>query len=230
VFCDHFIEVAKADFAPGADPERRAGTLATIDYTLRRVLQLLHPFAPFVTEELWHGLGFGTTTIQFSGWPEADGKCDTAALRFAHDFYEAVSTARNLRAGYNLPSNKKLAWLLSDPAPGVEEELAPLAVLLNASSLELHTGAVPRGVAVAITPIGKILLPLQGIVDIAAERARLEAEVIKVEAEIAKVALKLGNENFVNNAPADVVEEHRKRQKDWQQRLSTLLAALKVFE
>ena len=67
-FCDRFIEVAKSDFA--VDSPRRAGTLATLDYTIKRILQLLHPYAPFITEELWNGLGFGTESIMFSGWPE----------------------------------------------------------------------------------------------------------------------------------------------------------------
>ena len=69
-FCDWFIEAAKADFS---DPARKAGTLATMDYALRRILLLLHPVTPFVSEELWHGLGFGSGSIQFAEWPRAKG-------------------------------------------------------------------------------------------------------------------------------------------------------------
>ena len=86
--CDRFIEVAKAEFG---NPERKAGALATIDYTLQRVLLLLHPFAPFVTEELWHGLELGSGSIQFAGWPQAE---ETTPEPRAEAAFRAVALAR----------------------------------------------------------------------------------------------------------------------------------------
>jgi len=219
-FCDKFIETAKADFY-GEDSARKAGTLAAIDFTLNRVLRLLHPYAPFMTEELWNGLGFGATTIQFAAWPQTSG----AAIEPAADtFHAAISTARNLRSTYNLPSNRKFAWAIRPSADWVKNELPVLKILLNADPLEVCETA-PMGAAVCVTPIGEIYLPLEGIVDVAAEKSRLSGEADKVRKEIEKVKAKLSSETFVQNAPAAVVEEHRQRQRDWEERLVAVQAA-----
>ncbi|MDX2080495.1 MAG: valine--tRNA ligase [Terrimicrobiaceae bacterium] len=215
-FCDQFIEAAKADFQ--SEGARREGTLATIDCVIRRVLQLLHPYAPFVTEELWQGLGFGPTSIMQTPWPQTAGWSDDPR---APQFFEAVSHARNLRATYNVPSNKRLAWRIEPAAGWLQSELPVLSVLLHAESLETVASA-PPGSAACPTAIGTIYLPLAGVVDPAAEIRRLAAEMKKVEAEIEKVARKLASESFVQNAPADVVAEHRQRQQDWINRLAEL--------
>jgi len=227
-FCDRFIEAAKADFT-GADPARKAGTLAAIDHTIRRVLILLHPYAPFITEELWHGLGFGDSTIQFVEWPAAGGFADAGASAASADFFEAVSIARNLRATYNLPSNQRLPWRIRPASDWVRAELPALKVLLNAASLDPHDGGAPKGSAVCVTKIGEIYLPLEGLIDADAERGRLIGEFAKVEAEIGKVIRKLSSESFVNNAPAAVVEEHRARQRHWEERLDALKKAIEAL-
>ncbi len=223
-FCDRFIEAAKSDFI-SEDPARKAGTLAAIDVTIRRVLVLLHPYAPFLTEELWHGLGFGTTTIQYEHWPTTTGLGDPTATQQAADFYEAIGTARTLRATFNLPSSQKLPWRIRPSVDWLEPELPALATLLNAKSLDVETGEAPAGMAVAATAIGEIYLPLEGLVDPATERERLDGEIKKVEAELEKVARKLSSEKFVTNAPPEVITEHRDRQKAWADRLTTLQAA-----
>lgn len=224
-FCDHFIEVTKADFQ-SENQERKEGTLCVMDYTIRRILQLLHPYVPFLTEELWHGLGMGKSSIQFAGWPSMGDWQDADAEIFTEKFYAAASVARNLRATYNLPSNKKLPWLFHPQCLGAEEELSVLAILLNAESVLIHGAEPPRGSAVAITDLGGIFLPLQGLIDPMQERERIETEISRVEKEIGKVANKLANETFISNAPTEVVDEHRKRQKDWNGRLCELLKIL----
>ncbi len=231
-FCDRFIEVAKADLF-GDDSPRRRGTLATIDYVLHRILRLLHPFAPFVTEELWHGLGFAEAedSIQFAGWPVPGGWRDEKARQFSEDFHQAASQARNLRATYNLPSNKKLPWLIDPASASVADELPVLAALLHAESLQIHREATPpSGCATTITPVGRIYLPLAGLLDPAEESKRLEGELRKVESELAKVAQKLASENFIRNAPGEVVREHRERQSKWQEKLRDLLQALEALQ
>jgi len=218
-FCDRFIEAAKADLIDGSP--RRDGTLAVMDFTIRRALQLLHPYAPFLTEELWHGLGFGPASILQSGWPEKFGAEPEAR---AAAVFDAVSRARNLLSTYNIPSNKRLAWKIAPAADWVRGELPALSVLLHAASLEASESA-PSGSAACPTDIGILYLPLEGVIDAAGERKRLESEMGKVEAEIAKVARKLTSDSFVNNAPADVVAEHRQRQTDWIARLAELQRA-----
>ncbi len=219
-FCDRFIEVAKSDFT--TDSPRRAGTLATLDYTIKRVLQLLHPYAPFITEELWQGLELGNESIQFSGWPEP---ANFTADPRAEAVFTAVSAARNLRATYGIQGNRRLPWQLAPAADWVKNELPVLAILLHAESLTLCEAA-PQGHAACPTDIGTIYLPLEGIIDPATEAKRLDGEIRKVEAEIEKVAKKLSSETFVQNAPAEVVADHRQRQHDWLTKLSELQKAI----
>ena len=218
-FCDRFIEVAKSDFA--TDSPRRAGTLATLDYTIKRILQLLHPYAPFITEELWSGLGLGTDSLMHSGWPQTAGF--NADPRSAAIF-AAVSQARNIRATYGIPGNKRLPWQLTPAADWVKNEAPVLSILLHAESLTFCESA-PQGHAACPTDIGTIHLPLEGIIDPATEKKRLDGEITKVEAEIEKVARKLASETFVQNAPAEVVADHRQRQQDWINRLAELQRA-----
>ncbi|MFV0416180.1 MAG: valine--tRNA ligase [Chthoniobacterales bacterium] len=226
-FCDRYIEVAKIDFRSD-DSKRKAATLAVIDYVLRKILILLHPYTPFLTEELWHGLGLGTQTIQFENWPQSGNEVseNSEAAVQVEEFFSAVSAARNLRAIYNLPPNQPLPWLFQPKKEWAKEHLAKLENFLRASSFALHDGPPPKGCAVAVCDMGDILLPLEGLIDVEAERARLQKESEKVESEIQKVSKKLANESFVKNAPEEIITEHRDRQKQWQQRLSDLMQAL----
>jgi valyl-tRNA synthetase len=142
--------------------------------------------------------------------------------------YSAVSQARNLRATYNIPSNKRLAWQFAPAAGWVNDVVPALSLFLHAESLGLCENA-PVGFAACPTDIGILYLPLEGVVDAAAERQRLHGEIAKVEAEIRKVAAKLSSETFVKNAPAAVVAEHRQRQQDWLSRLAELQAAVRAL-
>jgi len=220
-FCDRFIEAAKADF----DSPRREGTLAAMDFTIRHILRLLHPYTPFLTEELWIGLGFGPQSLMESPWPEA-GTAQPEPR--AEAVYSAISHARNLRATYNIPSNKRLAWQFTPSADWVMGEIPTLSLFLHAESLTPCEKA-PAGSAACPTDIGILYLPLGGVVDPSAERQRLQTEIGKVEAEIEKVARKLSSESFVNNAPPAVVAEHRQRQQDWVTRLAELQSAVQAL-
>ena len=218
-FCDRFIEAAKADFH---DPARKTGTLAVIDYTIKRVLLLLHPYAPFITEELWHGLGFGEGSIQFEEWPKTGG---AAPEPKAEAVFRAVAQARTLRATFNLPSSKRLRWLLQPAADWVKAEVPALAVLVHAETLEIVEQRPAGSLASCPTEIGVFYLPLDGVVDPETEGKRLDGELEKVRAEIEKVQRKLASETFVQNAPPEIVADHRQRQADWENRLAALRSA-----
>ncbi len=218
-FCDRFIEAAKSDFN---HPGRREGTLAAIDYVLKRVLLLLHPYAPFITEELWHGLGFGGGSIQYATWPAAGG---AAAEPKADTIFRAVTQARTLRATFNLPSNKRLRWVFQPAADWVTKEQSALGVLLHAETMEFVEARPEGAMASCPTEIGVFFLPLEGVVDPGTEGKRLDGEIGKVRAEIEKAQRKLASETFVQNAPAEVVAEHRQRQAGWENRLSALQSA-----
>ncbi len=223
-FCDRFIETAKADFFGEGGPRREA-TLAAMDFAISRILRLLHPFTPFVTEELWQGLGFGQgATIQLAEWPTPAGfpilpECENA--------FAALSAARTARSNYNIPSNQKLNWQLQVSQDWVIGELTALASLLNAKEIEVVTAPPEELSATVPTTIGTFYLPLGGLVDVEAECTRLEGEINKVDLEISKVRGKLASTTFVQNAPAEVVDEHRSREAGWIARRETLDAAVR---
>ena len=235
--------------SPSTAPESRAlpgdggtpqktNTLAVIDFILGHALRMFHPFMPFITEELWHGLGFnadlpekqGATTIQFAHWPQPlddDFKKHYGLTpddeQFANAKYETVIAGRRLRSDFSIASNKRVAFVFVPPNPLPDEEAAVLRILLNAERLDLpQKYEATKGTPTALTPLGELYLPLEGLIDVEAERQRLGKEIAKMEAELVTVRKKLGNQNFVANAPAAIVAEHRQRESDFAERLAQL--------
>lgn len=236
-FCDWYLEASKGALGSG-DPARQANTLAVIDFCLGHVLRLFHPFMPFITEELWHGLGYvadlpvdqGGRTIGFAPWPKPWGAdfhthygLTPEAERAATGKYETVNHGRSLRRDFNIASNKRIRFVLKPNGELPEAEVQVLKLLLNAEVLEVSPAyQPPRGTPAALTPLGELFLPLEGLIDPAAERERLARELAKVESEIAKVSTKLNSDSFVAGAPPPVVAEHRKRLEEWKAKLAQL--------
>ena len=230
-YCDWYLEASKAVFY-GEDAARKATTLAVIDFVLGHTLRLFHPFLPFITEELWHGLGYneempenqGGRTIMVAHCPaplENDFfhfyDLDPSTVEPADAKYETVNQSRTLRRDYNIGSSKRVRFILRTANPPPEHELASLKVLLSAEPLEVvePDWVAPKGTPALPTPLGELLLPLEGLVDAAAERDRLGKEIAKVESELAKVRAKLADPNFAGKVPAKVLEEHHQRERDW---------------
>ncbi len=230
-YCDWYVEASKAVFY-GEDAARKATTLAVIDFVLGHTLRLFHPFLPFITEELWHGLGYnlempedqGGKTIMVAHWPAPLDNdffhfydLDPSTVEPAIAKYETVTLSRTLRRDYSIGSSKRVRFLLRTANPPSDHELASLKILLSAEPLEVvepEWGA-PKGTPVVATPLGELLLPLEGLVDTAAERDRLGKELAKVESELAKVRAKLADPNFAGKVPAKVLAEHHQREADW---------------
>ena len=241
-YCDWYIEASKA-VLQGADEKRKANTLAVIDFVLGHTLRLFHPFLPFITEELWNGMGFnadmpehqGGRSIMTAPWPkplDADELAHFGILpedeKTANDKYESVVLGRGLKSTFNI--NKKVRFVLKPVQELPAHEIEVLRILLNAEPLEIAPDFSPtRGTPSALTPLGTIYLPLDGLIDVEAERARVGKEVAKVEAELEKVTAKLADENFTSKVPQKVLDEHQQRKTDWQEKLAKLremLAAL----
>jgi valyl-tRNA synthetase len=222
-FCDWYVEAAKTELQSEKD---RAGTLWVMDRVLSSVIRLLHPYMPYITEELWQRMGYGSESVQFASLSDLRVELPLAdeAVRFATAVYEATSIVRNLRAEYRIPSNKKVRIVLK---PELEGDFTVFGRLSGSDPLEVLPEYQPApGEPVALTPIGQVFLPLEGSVDLGAEKQRLEREIAKLEQEVDTVRKKLANENFVNKAPAAVVEEHRSRERDFLNRLEQLRARL----
>jgi valyl-tRNA synthetase len=231
-YCDWYVEAAKTEIF-GSDPEAKESALRVMDYVLNRVLRLLHPFMPHITEELWSRLGFTSKNhgngelLIHADFPTVDSELEQLTAGEAREqveaVYQSVRSARNLRAEYRIASNKKARFVLRPAFPWVETEIETFARLINAETVTLDASYEPEsGTPRLLTALGELYMPLQGLVDHAAEQERIQKEIAKVEAELIAVRRKLSNESFVNGAPAAVVEEHRKRERDWQDKFAQL--------
>jgi valyl-tRNA synthetase len=266
-YCDWYVEASKAVLtrdvessqrenviteetprtaSPGASSAERANTLAVIDFVLSHALRLFHPFLPFITEELWHGMGYaedmpegqGGRTIMFAPWPKAFDEdfrghygLDDCYLEMTDQKYELVTLGRNLRREANIASNKKVRFIVKPAARVSDHDAAVLKILLNAEALEIDANYTPKkGTAAARGAYGELYLPLEGLIDVAAEKSRLTKELEKIEAEVKKVQDKLGNPAFTQKAPVNVLKEHEQRLADWQAKKQHVLAALAALE
>ncbi|MCX6851805.1 MAG: valine--tRNA ligase [Verrucomicrobia bacterium] len=234
-YCDWYIEASKATLQ-GTDDKRKANTLAVIDFVLSNTLRLFHPFMPFITEELWHGMAFnadlpadqGGNSIMFAKWPkplDADELAYFGILpedeKTANDKYEAVNLGRGLKSTFNI--NKRVRFVLKPNTELPAHEIEVLRILLNAEPLDVDAAFAPtQGTPSALTPLGTLFLPLDGLIDVEAERARIGKEVAKVESELEKVTAKLADEKFTSKVPQKVLDEHQQRKADWQEKLAKL--------
>ena len=226
-YCDWFVEAAKTEIF-GEDEAKKKSALAVMDNVLSAMLRLLHPFMPYITEELWSLLGFGKNSIQFDAPPEKIRLHDVDLAngrRLVSRIYETVRAGRNLRAEAKIPSNKKMRYILRKDQKLISDQLATFSRLLNAEEVKLDRQyEAEAGVPVAVTPLGELFLAIAAG-DKTAERERLDKEIAKVEAELRTVEGKLKNKSFVDRAPAAVVEEHRQRLKDFSAQLEKLKQA-----
>ena len=229
-YCDWYVESTKA-VLQGGDAARKANTVAVIDFVLGHTLRLFHPLLPFITEELWHGLGFsvdlpkdqGGDTIMTARWPKpldddfkAHYGMDQQSLDFSNAKHEVVTMGRNLRREANIPANKKPRFILKPTGEVPAHDAEVIRLLLNAEALELNASAVPpQGTPAICTPLGELCLPLEGLVDTAAEKARLTKELAKIESEIARCREKVNNPAFREKVPPQVLAEHERRLAEW---------------
>ncbi len=225
-YCDWFVETAKTEIF-AEDEGKKKSALAVMDLVLSSVLRSLHPLMPHITEELWSLLGFGENSIQFAPPPEVFELAAnlTSKRSVVSTIFETVQAGRNLRAESKIPSNKKVRFVLRTPNESISGELPTIARLLNADELTIDPDYKTQpGVPVAATALGELFLIIpQG--DKEAERERLDKEISKIENEIRVVNSKLSNSAFVEKAPVNVVEEHRRREIDFSERLGQLRRA-----
>ncbi len=226
--CDWFIEFAKPGFA-GADAAEVRDVAA---YVLGVLLRLMHPLIPFVTEELWDHFGYGAAfSLINAPWPEPVGVHDPDAAREEVQWVvDIISQVRTVRSEMNVPPSVKSPVLLQDAAAATlargAEWFEAISRMARASAFGPLAGEVPHGAAQAVLGEATIVLPLAGIIDLAAERARLTATRAKAAAELQKVEQKLANADFVSRAPEAILEEHRERQESFAAEVARLDVAL----
>ena len=237
-FCDWFIEAEKVPLRAGGEDKERA--LMVLDYALFRILKLLHPFMPFITEELAHQMQFVEEgkSIMFESFPTMDDMIfDPAQIELADGKFELVRAGRALKSGYNIPDGKKVNFHIKANSPEMlaflREESASLYSLLNAAEIKLELDAfdtAANGAAPAqAAQLGTISLPLTGLIDVAAEKAKLNKQIAELDKSIAGSRAKLSNEKFLAKAPEKVIADAKALLEKMEARhaeLTALLASL----
>jgi valyl-tRNA synthetase len=235
-FCDWYLELIKP-VLNGEDEAAKAETRATTAWVLDQVLKLLHPFMPFITEELWSRLvevGVQRENLLcLSTWPVFEGLADADADEEIGWLVGLISEVRSVRSEMNVPAGAKVPLVLVGAGKALrarvdrhEETIERLARLDDISFAK----AAPKGSAQIVLGETVAALPLAGVIDMGAERARLEREVDKCRSEIAKLDAKLANQSFVAKAPPEVVEENRERKADFEAMIAKLQSALKRLD
>jgi valyl-tRNA synthetase len=219
VFCDWYLEIAKPIFG-GTDENAKAETRATAAWARDQLLKLLHPFMPFITEELWartaevEGAIPRDTLLIEAAWPSSSASGNDAARAEMNWVIDLVKGVRSVRAEMNVPPSAKIALLLKGAGPESQGRLARqkdvILQLARLSNADL-TDMLPKGTAQFVLAEAVAGLPLGDVIDFAKERARLEKDLKKAHDEIARFDAKLSNAQFVARAPEDVLTEQREK-------------------
>jgi valyl-tRNA synthetase len=231
IFCDWFVEFAKPTLAEG-DTADAAEVRAAAAHVLGVILRLLHPVMPFVTEALWDEFGYGEPcSLIRAAWPEPDAVPDAAAARAELDWVvRLITEVRTVRSEMGVPPSTLMPVWLKDAAPATLARAGrwrdAISRLARASDLGPLDGPIPRGAAQSVLDEATLVLPLEGVIDIPAERARLAREVARAGDEVGKLVRKLDNADFVKRAKPEVVEENRDRLVAARDQMARLEAAL----
>ena len=208
-FCDWYIELTKPRISAG-----ETGVCRVLVYVMQNILKLLHPFMPFVTEELWQNIFDDGSSVMVSQWPVYDASLDFPEEEKATArLMEAITAIRSRRAEMNVPPSKKAKVMIETSFVDEFNSASPYFIrLASASEVEVAEKVEAPSDAVTIVSTGaKIYIPLDELVDKEKEKARLTKERDNLIAEISRVKSKLDNESFVSRAPANVVEAERSK-------------------
>jgi len=217
-FCDWYLEFTKP-ILQGDDDDAQTETQATAAWVLSRIVHLLHPIMPFVTEEVWENLAGPEAGLLLTAlWPDVpDELTDRAASAEMEWVVQAVSALRALRAEMNVSPAARIPLLLKDAEPlaaeRIERHREHFMRLARVDEFE-PVATVPAGGIQAIVDGATLILRLGDVVDLAGEKARLGKEIGRLDAELAKIAAKLANPGFLSKAKAEVVEAQREREAD----------------
>jgi valyl-tRNA synthetase len=232
-FCDWYLELSKPVLqSDESSVELQRGTRRTLIDVLETLLRLLHPLIPFVTEEIWEQVakraGIEGETIMLRPYPEAsDDSTDDEAVADIEWVKQFVLGIRQIRGEMDISPGKALPVVLQHASASDQQRAATHAPLLQrvgrVETISVLTdGEEPPAAATALLGDMRLLVPMKGLIDVDAERARLDKQMDKVRGELAKANGKLGNDKFVNNAPPAVVEQERERVADFEKTLTQL--------
>ncbi len=227
ILCDWYIEITKPRMAQGG--QSALGAQKVLSYVMANSLKLLHPFMPYITEELWQAVPHDSEFIMTASWPAADPALDfTQEEQEFEMVMEVIRGIRNARAEKNIPFSKKAKVYIATSQPEVfSKSTAFLEKLASASEVEVGDSFTLENPVQIVTPHATVYLPLGDLVDLDKERARLAKEKEACEKEIEFISKKLSNENFVSKAPAAVVDQQRQKLEAAKKKLAGVEESLK---
>jgi len=234
-YCDWYVELAKTVLTAGDAPAaRQRGTRRTLVRVLEALLRLLHPMMPYITEELWQKIaplaGRAGDTVMLAPYPEPEpARIDPAAVAEIEWLQRVVVEIRRMRSEMDVEPARRvplqLAGASAQEAAAIERHLPALRLLARVDSVEALADDAPLPEAsTALIGEMKLMMPLAGVIDLEAELKRLDRQAARLEQEIERIDGKLGNEQFVNKAPAEVVDRERGKREELQSSLTELRA------
>ena len=231
-FCDWYLELAKPALAESAGAES-AEIRAVTAWALDEIYKLLHPFMPFITEELWavtaeEGAPRSEPLLVHARWPSLPLTDDPAAREIA-TLIDLVGAIRSVRAEMNVPAGTQVPLVIVGTDAAAEGRLTrdePAVRRLARVEAMTFAATPPKGSVQIVLPGMLACLPLAGIVDLAAEKSRLDKELKKVESDVARAEAKLGNADFMARAPEEIVEGEREKRDDGLARRERIIEAL----
>jgi valyl-tRNA synthetase len=230
--CDWYVEAIKPVLYDEKDERKKLATKATLKYVLASTLKLLHPFLPFITEEIWSHLGAGGSRIIVAEYPKSQPGIpyeeDAAIFELIKERIEAI---RNIRGEHNVKPGQKIAAISSESNP--EPITVHKSYIENLARLETYeictAGSEPPATQKAATSVvtgGTVYIPYSGLIDVKAEKERLTKEIDKVASNAKRIEGKLGNSKFTDKAPAAIVDKERGKLAEALETLTKLEEAL----
>ncbi|EJD5774821.1 valine--tRNA ligase [Staphylococcus pseudintermedius] len=234
-FCDWYIEMSKIPMN-GDDEVQKNVTRSVLSYALDRIMRLLHPFMPFVTEHIWQNLPHEGESIVTSAWPTVD-----ASLVFEESkdvmeqLVEIIKAVRQSRLEVNTPLSKEIPIKIQAKNETIQQLLKTnqhyLERFCNPSTLEIETQIdIPNKAMTTVVAAGEVILPIEGLIDMDKELERLEKDLQKWQKELDRVNKKLSNENFVNKAPEHVINEEKEKQVKYQEKYDGVKARIEQLK
>lgn len=235
-FCDWYIELAKPDLYQKENQAARKRVQSVLSGVLRDTLTLLHPFMPYLTEEIWQALPHQGMSLMMSQWPKVDeNKIDLKAEKEMELLMDIIRAVRNIRSETNIVPSKKIELILQadrDDLVVLENGKAYLVGMAGLSSLKFNSlcQTKPEKAMTARVEKVELYLPLAGLLDLDKEKARLEKELLQAQKEIERVDNKLVNQGFLAKAPAQVIEQEKAKRLEWIEKKAKIEERIKTLE
>ncbi|APC48123.1 valine--tRNA ligase [Virgibacillus halodenitrificans] len=229
--CDWYIEMAKLPLY-GEDEAKKTTTRSVLAYVLDQTMRMLHPYMPFITEEIWQKLPHKGESITVAKWPKVREEFhDEEASKVMKLLVSIIKSVRNIRAEVDTPMSKQIKLIIQAESQSIMDALESnreyLQRFCNPSELVTATNVeAPEKAMSAVITGAELFLPLEGLIDFDKEIERLEKELAKWTKEVERVQKKLSNKGFVSKAPEAVVEEERQKEKDYLEKQAKVTARL----